>query len=90
MNNETELPLFHVCLPESDPDTWHEVRAVDAEQAAIEHAESECNSDPGCYRGYQDGEPMLVRADGQNWIQRVEVTVESVPVFSARKTGTCG
>ncbi len=85
-----DLPLFHVCFPEWDPETWYEKRACDASDAAIDEAERQCNEDAGNYRAFADGMAALVREDGASLIQRFEVTVESVPVFSATATGKCG
>ena len=86
----SELPLFHVCLPEHDPDEWTEVRACDAEEATLIHAEALCADDADWYGAFHHGPPMLVRADGATEIQRFEVELESVPLFRSRKTGTCG
>jgi ABC-type Zn uptake system ZnuABC Zn-binding protein ZnuA len=88
--NSAELQLFHVCLPDRDPDTWHEQRARTAQYAAEDLARALCAADPGNYREFQDGEAALVQAEGQTQRERFEVTVESIPHFSACKTGTCG
>ena len=88
--SSTEISLFHVCLPDRDPDTWHEQRARTAQYAAEDLARAMCAVDPSCYRLFQDGVPALVRRDGQAQRERFEVIVESIPHFSACKTGTCG
>jgi hypothetical protein len=91
MTNETRaFTTYHVCLPEHDADEWTEVQALNAEEAVLMHAEQLCKRDPDWYRAFLDGPTVLARADGDREIQRFEVELEQVPLFSSRRTGTCG
>ena len=90
MSAERAFTLFHVCLPEHDADDWTEVEALNAEEATLIHPEALCGQDADWYAVFADGPPVLVRAEGAAEIQRFEVELEQVPLFSARKTGTCG
>lgn len=85
---------FSVCLPDQDPDHWMDVEAGDAEHAATKIAEHLCSRDPDWYRSFNAGEALVIREEGacapelppgQPGDERFEVTVESVPHFSARR-----
>lgn len=90
LKGDLHKKLFHVCEPDTDPDTWHEQRGLDHEDAAQEFARAKCDADAGCYRSFTDGVNVLVRADGESERVSFEVTVESVPHFSAREKRRCG
>lgn len=91
MDNEVRaFTLFHICLPDHDPDDWAQVEALNAEEATLIRAEALCGQDPDWYGAFADGPPMLVRADGDSQIQRFEVELEQVPLFRSRRTGTYG
>jgi hypothetical protein len=79
---------YSVCCPDQDPDDWTDVEAFDAELAATTYAEDLCSSDPEIYSRFEGGDIVLVRADGSFAPERFEVTVESVPHFSALRKGT--
>jgi hypothetical protein len=88
--SDGDFPLFHVCLPEHDADSWIEVHALSADEAVLIRAEALCAEDQEWYEVFRHGPPVLVRADGETQIQRFEVELEQVPTFRASRTGTCG
>ena len=84
-----DLPLFHVCFPEQESDTWHEQRAESAEDAATALAERRCDEDCGWYIIFDETTKALVREDGASCVSVFDVTVEQVPVFSATLVNSC-
>lgn len=65
-------------------DTWgSDIEAEDAEDAACEYAQRDCEYDSECYDLYSKGKRLRV-VDENGTEQTVSVSVEFDPMFSAR------
>lgn len=79
--------IYEYCLPYQDPDTWHTTPNYKYGKyfatLVEEVAEHMCEKDPGCYRGFTEGQEVWIREEGTQDIQKFEVTVRYAPVFEA-------
>jgi hypothetical protein len=76
---------FAVCVPDYDDTEWHELDAIDEDDAAEKHAREVCGRDNECYEMFE-GEGMLVlvrETPGRRTLART-VRCEMVPTFTAR------